>query len=505
MGVEDTATADREGLLPKPAPDLATEASRFGSRTVVKASEDRQAPEEEPPSVSVDDALRLVDLSEPERRRYLRRHQELCDPQVVVSFCRRAAGLFRRDLPLARRMVEAAGSVAEVLDDAISSARAQRARAQLHHIEADYREALECYARSVRHYESAGEELQGAITRSCALHVLALLGKFDRADEWSERARELFTRRGDRVRLARLDANVAVVLHRRHDFEEALRLSLRAFERLRAQGTSQDVAVSLRNMLVCHVGMRNLTMAEDVFDRAREFAERHRFPRLVLEADYNIAYVHQLRGDYEQAIHLYEKTRTGFRDWADPFHDALCDLDQSEAYVDLRELEEAETLARKALMGFERLGIEQEAGRALVNLAIVAGSRGDTRESLELLDRARRTFTSCSDPMWPLLTDYYRALVFDRAGQGQRALAVAGKACERAESDPDPTRKALFELLVTFTQAGTGAAVGASEGSRAAIARVLLQLSSVAGVPKLPSAGWLLDQALPEGRVTAAG
>jgi tetratricopeptide (TPR) repeat protein len=456
---------------------------------------------DEPLSVSVDDALRLVDLSEPERRRYLRHHSELRDPQVVVSFCRRAAGLFRRDLPLARRMVEAAGSVAEVLDDAISSARAERARAQLHHIEANYRVALERYATSVRHYESAGEDLQAAITRSCALHVLALLGKFGRANEWAERARDLFSRMGDRVRLARLDANVAVVLHRRHDFEEALRLSLRAFERLRAQGTSQDVAVSLRNMLVCHVGMRNLGMAFDVFDRAREFAERHRFPRLVLEADYNIAYVHQLQGDYEQAIHLYEKTRRGFRDWADPFHDALCDLDQSEAYLDLREVDEAETLARKALLALERLGIEQEAGRALVHLAIVAGCRGDARESLELLDRARRVFVSCSDPLWPLLTDYHRALVLDFAGERQRALAVAGKARDESRSDPDPSRRALFEVLVALVESGADG----SETARETNARILQQLSSVAGVPKLPSAGWLLPGVESRTRLTAAG
>lgn len=501
MNGEKPATTDREVFPGKRPPELGTEASLLGDRDSPASVEREKTSEEEPLSVTVDDALRLVDLSEPERRRYLRRHGDLCDPQVVISFCRRAAGLFRRDLPLARRMVEAAGSVAEVLDDPVSSARAERARAQLHHIEANYREALESYARSVRHYETAGEELQGAITRSCALHVLALLGKFGRADEWSECARELFTRMGDRVRLARLDANVAVVLHRRHEFEEALRLSLRAFERLRAQGTSQDIAVSLRNMLVCHVGMRNLGMAVDVFDRAREFAERHRFPRLVLEADYNIAYVHQLRGEYEQAIHIYEKTRTGFRNWADPFHDALCDLDQSEAYLDLRELEEAESLARKALLAFERLGIEQEAGRGLLHLAIVAGSRGDTNESLELLDRARRIFASCSDPVWPRLTDYYRALVFNRAGQAERALAVAGKARDESESDPSAARRAMFELLLAFIESGTGG----SESARESNARVLTQLSVVAGVPKLPSAGWLLDEAAGEGRITAAG
>ncbi len=454
---------------------------------LITAEPDR-VPDADATGPSMDDALHLAELSVPEQRRYLRKHTDLCNPQVVISFCRRAAGLLRMDLPLARRMVEAAGSVAEVLEDAVSSARAERARAQLHHIQAEYTSALERYAKAVIHYEAAGEEVQAAITRSCALHVLALLGRFDLAREWAESARELFSRMGDRVRLARLDANVAVMLHRQHDFEEALRLSLRAYERLRAQGTSQDVAVTLRNMLVCHVGLRNVSLAFDLYERARAFADRHRFPRLVLEADYNIAYVHQMTGDHEKSIHLYEKTRARFRDWGDPFHDALCDLDQSEAYLDIHELDEAETLARKAQLTLERLGVGQEAGRALVHLAIIAGSRGNAAESEQLLARAGEAFRQCGDRIWERLSELYRALVFVQSGQEQRALEIARAARQVAQSDPSLVRRALFDVLLAYLEARRDGSEAAQEASR----RALEHLTGVAGVPKMPSPGWLL-------------
>lgn len=451
-------------------------------------SQPERALEAEVDGPSMDDALHLAELSVPEQRRYLRKHSDLCNPQVVISFCRRAAGLLRMDLPLARRMVEAAGSVAEVLDDAVSSARAERARAQLHHIQAEYKIAVERYSKAVDHYESAGEEVQAAITRSCALHVLALLGRFDRARDWAERSRELFSRMGDRVRLARLDANVAVVRHRQHDFEGALRLSLRAYERLRAQGTSQDVAVTLRNMLVCHVGLRNIALACDLYERARAFADRHRFPRLVLEADYNIAYVHQMRGEYEKSIHLYERTRAGFREWGDPFHDALCDLDQSEAYLDIHELDEAETLARKAQLGFERLGVGQEAGRALVHLAIVAGSRGNAVESERLLARAGEVFRQCGDPIWGRLSEVYRALVCSQSGQMERALELARGVRLLAQDDPNEIRRGLFDTVVAYLEARRAGSEAAQEASRQA----LEHLAGVAGAPKMPSPGWLL-------------
>ncbi len=458
-------------------------------------------PDADAACASIDDALHLAELNESDRLQYLSKNPGLRSPQVVVSFCRRAAGLLRMDLPLARRMVEAACSVADVLDDPVSSARAARARAQLHHIQAEYGSAFERYSDSIGHYENAGEQVQAAITRSCALHVLALLGRFEMAKEWAECSRDLFTRMGDRVRLARLDANSAVVLHRRHDFEGALRLSLRAYERLRAQGTSQDVAVTLRNMLVCHVGLRNLSLAFDVYERARNFAERHRFPRLVLESDYNIAYVHQMDGDYEKAIHLYNKTRARFQDWGDPFHDALCDLDQSEAHLDIREVDEAETLARRALDSLQALGVGQESGRALIHLAIVAGSRGQAVESCELLDRARTTFRECDDPVWERLTELYRALAYDLGGHTERALQIAGAARDAAADDPKIVRRALFDTLVAYLEAKRSESESACEASR----RALEALTGVAAVPKMPSPAWLLSGREASPRLSATG
>ncbi len=438
--------------------------------------------------VSVDDALHLAELDEDERRRHLAKNPSLCDPQVVVSFCRRAAGLLRMDLPLARRMVEAATSVAEALDDPVSSARAARAHAQLHHIQAEYGEACEAYANSVGHYEEAGETVQAAITRSCALHVLSMLGQFEQANDWGEQARELFTKMGDRVRLARLDANAAVVLHRQHDFEGALRLSLRAYERLRAQGTSQDVAVTLRNMLVCHVGLRNLELALDVHERARNFAERHRFPRLVLESDYNIAYVHLMRGEYDEALSMYEKTRAQFREWGDPFHAALCDLDQSEVHLDMRELDEAKLHAKRSLKEFERLGVGQEAGRARIHLAIVAGCHDDFEDSLATLELARSTFRESGDPVWEQLTELYRALVLDLSGETERAIELAAAARDGSTGDRRALRSALFDTVVAYLEARRAGSDAAQTASRSA----LEALVGVAAVPKMPSPAELL-------------
>ena len=80
--------------------------------------------------------------------------------------------------------------------------------------------------------------------------------------------------------------------------------------------------------------------------------------RLVVQADYNIAYLHYLRGEYTRALELYQATGAQAEPAGDAYHRALCDLDRSELYLELNLAEEAAELAagRAALARFETPG-----------------------------------------------------------------------------------------------------------------------------------------------------
>ena len=85
---------------------------------------------------------------------------------------------------------------------------------------------------------------------------------------------------------------------------------------------------------------------------------------LVAVADYNIAYLYYLRGEYTRSIELYRAAREDCHKLGDTYREALCDLDQSEMYLELNLSEEGAYLAGRAQETFLHLGMGYEAAKA---------------------------------------------------------------------------------------------------------------------------------------------
>ena len=134
-------------------------------------------------------------------------------------------------------------------------------------------------------------------------------------------------------------------------------------------------------------------------------------PLLVLQADYNIAYLYYLRGEYARALELYRTAQEKCDALGETYLSALCDLDRSEIYLELNLSGEAADLGLRALARFDKMGMGYEAAKAVTNVAIATSSQGELPRALELFEQARGLFAREQNQVWLAIVDFYEALV----------------------------------------------------------------------------------------------
>ncbi len=384
-----------------------------------------------------------------------RPHQELLEqstefhrPEVVEQIQSEVAHLVLVDLDQADRLTEAAGWIAETLDDDYCRALSLRASGHVLYARSRYSLAAERYQAALALFERLNREAEVGRTLSSALQALAYLGQYDQASAWAERARGIFTRLGDRLRLARLDSNAGNILYRQDRYAEALHLYERAREEFRDLGEPRDVAAVLSNMAVCSISRSEFDRALGYYREARIWCEQQGMPLLVAEADYNIAYLHYLRGEYKRAIELYQTTREHCAKLGDVYHEALCDLDQAEMYLELNLTEEGAELAQRAFDRFQNLRLPYESAKALTNLGLARNHLGEARASLRLLRQAQKIFNREKNVLWSASLDLYQALVLYRERRLKTADRFARRALNFLSPSPAQGKAALCELLL---------------------------------------------------------
>ncbi len=403
-----------------------------------------------PPPPRLDAMLEQLAIEPQKRKRHklLEASRELWDAALVSRLYDEMVRLARVNLKQAERMAEAALWVSEQIDDLGSRAIGLRAVGHVHFLKGDHPPALERYQAALKIYEELGKELEVGRTLSGALQTLIYLSLYDQAFDWAQRAHEIFARHGDRLRLARLDTNMANILYRQDRFEEALELYRRASAVFSEIGEPQDVAISLKNMATCQISLTEFRDALDTYRQARAVCVEHGMPLLVAEADYNIAYLYYLRGEYTRAIELYRATREHCAELGDSYHQGLCDLDQSEMYLELNLSEEGSFLAKRAYETFRHLGMGYEMAKAMANVAIAFSHKGDSATALNLFRDARDLFEQEHNHAWTAIVDLYQALVFFQDGRLEEAEGLCRAALRFFAESPLIGKAALCQLLL---------------------------------------------------------
>ena len=385
---------------------------------------------------------------EQERRAYLAGRPEARNTEAVQSLYDAVVTLVRIDVQQAERLAQASSWIAEGLNDSGATAQSARAIGHVLYITGKYKQAIQEYERALTIFEGLGRDLDAARTISGALQSLIYDGQYQRAFQLGERARAIFKAHNDRLRLARLDSNMANIYYRQDRFHEAAVLYERAHREFLEIGEPLDIAAVLRNLGTCYISLNEFTKAHEAYQIGRQYCQEHGFSLFVAEADYNVAYLHYLRGEYLRAIELYDKTRVLCEQLGDRYHRALCDLDESEIYLELNLTEGGEELARAAFTEFTALGMKYEAAKAATFSAIAISQQGHYRDALVIFDEARELFVREHNQLWPALINLYKALVLYEAGDDDLAEDLAVSALEYFGPSLLPAKAAVCELLL---------------------------------------------------------
>ncbi len=394
----------------------------------------------------------IIDLAaiagEAERRAFLSRRATACGKESVDSLYNAVVTFARIDLQKADRLAQASSWIADQINDTYSTAQSARAVGHVLYLTGKYQQAIVEYEKALAIFEQMGYDVDYARTVSGALHSLIYDGQYQRAFRLGEQARSIFHAHKDRLRLARLDSNIANIYYRQDRFQEAVDLYERAYSEFLQCGEPLDIAAVLRNLAVCYISLNDFPRAEETYRLARQHCMEHGFSLLVAEADYNVAYLHYLRGEYLRAIELYDQTRKLCAELGDGYHQALCDLDESEIYLELNLTEGGTELAQDAFTAFTELGMKYEAAKAATFSAIAISQQGRYKQALEGFDRARALFVKEHNDLWPGLIDLYKALVYYEAGENDEAEELTVKALQYFSNSVLPSKAALCELLL---------------------------------------------------------
>jgi len=390
--------------------------------------------------------LALDDL--PSRAQLVAQHPAVAWDEIVNTLTEKVWLEVRIDTHRAKRLAEAALDVAQTLGTPSLLARSLRAKANAMYALDEHGEAVQLHERAIALFEQTGEEAELARTLSGSIQSLLLLGRYDQALAAGERAGAIFRQQGNVRRLARLEINIGNIYHRQDRFAEALTFYERAYEQMLAHDDAEGLAAVLSNLSLCHISLNDFPKALELHQVARRHCQQKDMPILVAYADYNIAYLYFLRGEYGRSIQMLRDASVSAKKANDAYQLALCNLDLSEIYLELNLSAEAGDLGRAANKGFHELGFGYEAAKALGFAAIAASRQGQAFEAVKLFAQAKEMFIRDQNQVWPSLIHLYEALVLFTEGRLFEARRLCAAAREFFRTSSMRGKAVLADLLL---------------------------------------------------------
>jgi CHAT domain-containing protein/tetratricopeptide (TPR) repeat protein len=386
--------------------------------------------------------------SEASRRAFFGRHPGVVDASLAQRLLEQSREQLRVDFHRSLTSAEGAAAIAEQLADDHLHALSTRAIANALSVGGNNQASVDSHAQAIVVFERIGNEAELARTLSASVQPLLLLGRYAEALAAAERARALFETQNDAVRIARLDIMIGNLLHRQDRFADAMLCYERAHRALELLGDADGLLSVIHNKAVTLTTLNNFREARSAYEEARQLAAARGLDQAVGQADYNIAWLYYLRGEYSRAIEFLHTAAASAKKTGDSYHAALSLLDLSEIYLELNLSIDAREMAEQAHTRFNDLGMGYEAAKALANAATSYGQEGKAFRAIELFTDARERMVRENNQVWPSLIDLYQAILLVDEGRLFEARRLGLAALEQFVASGLRGKAALSNLLL---------------------------------------------------------
>jgi tetratricopeptide (TPR) repeat protein len=335
--------------------------------------------------------------------------------------------------------------------------------------------ALEYFDEAVRLYVESGDESSSARVRLDRISCYSHLGRYEEALHDAEITKEVFTRLGDKRRLAMTLNNYGEILFHLNRSAEWLYALEKAVALLQEIGDRQSLAIVCMNQAVALTSLNQTEEAIRYYKMSRESAEATGQTWLAACCNYNLGHLYYTLGEYTHALDIMSKTRGALA--ANPWYGALCDLMESEIYLEINMYRAAIQFAESAYTGFEKAQKLFDLARTIGVMAIARSQQHEFWKAERLFEQAKTMFKSQDKAIYAAGMDLHRSVMWLHIGRYADARDAAWEAYE-AFIQEDGKSKLLVNVII---QPGTpyNAFVKENTKSKAAFARIICARASI--------------------------
>tara|TARA_R110002072_G_scaffold5527_3_gene35317 strand:- start:810 stop:3635 length:2826 start_codon:yes stop_codon:yes gene_type:complete len=331
------------------------------------------------------------------------------------------------------QLIEKAQATARQQDILSVWAEANRITAHVMNAGERYKEATHYYALAIEQLEALGDMENAIRTRLGYGAALMTTGFYEEALSVCNVAKAWFAKNNDQNYNARVLINIGNIYHRMDEHAKALECQLEAAALFESIGSAADWAVTSHNIANGYTFLDRFEEADEMYLKSYEIASANDLTSLSDQARYNRSYLHFLRGRYSDAITSFNELRLYFGNERSVRHAALCDLDQSEIYLQLNMPADAARLATSASDAFSQIDMAYEEAKAIAFRGVAETQRHRFQEALEYFQQSVPIFEAEGNEFWIGMLEIYRAEVLLGLGRHWEAKFLGESALENFE------------------------------------------------------------------------